>query len=113
VVIDGACRDVDEIAALDLPVFARSVVPFTARRRLVEDTVGEPIEIDNVTVETGDLVIADGTGVAFVGASRIDEVAEVAEAIATREAQMAKDLASGVSPTQVLGGNYETMLDER
>jgi 4-hydroxy-4-methyl-2-oxoglutarate aldolase len=48
VVIDGACRDVDEIRELRLPVSARAVLPFTARGRFVEDTVGEPVVIGQV-----------------------------------------------------------------
>jgi regulator of RNase E activity RraA len=111
VVIDGACRDVDEIRELGLPVSSRWVVPFTARRRFIEQSVGEPIYLDGVTVNTGDYVIADGTGVAFITKSQLDQVLSRARDIAAREARMAGDLGQGVSVSQVMGRNYEEILD--
>jgi regulator of RNase E activity RraA len=111
VVIDGACRDVDEIRELGLPVSARAVVPFTARRRFVEKSVGEPVDIGGVSVATGDFVIADGTGVAFVPEAQLEAVLSRAHLIAAREARMAADLVDGMPVSQVMGRNYEEILD--
>jgi regulator of RNase E activity RraA len=113
VVIDGACRDVDEIRELRLPVSARAVLPFTARGRFVEDTVGEPVVIGQVTVAEGDFVIADGSGAAFIGAAHIADVLIQAELLAARERLMADDLQRGSRPSDVLGRDYEEMLHER
>ncbi|WP_103380500.1 RraA family protein [Pseudonocardia dioxanivorans] len=113
VVVDGACRDVDEIRELGLPVSASHVVPFTARGRFVEDAVGEPVTIGGVAVEEGDFVLADGSGVVFVPAGRIDEVLAVADRLASREAHMAVALEKGDQPSEVLGRAYEEMLHDR
>jgi 4-hydroxy-4-methyl-2-oxoglutarate aldolase len=113
VVIDGLCRDIDEIRELGLPLSARGVVPFTARRRVIEVAMGEPVTIAGVGVSPGDLVLADGTGVAFVAAAVSDDVLRVGEELAAREALMVEDLERGVLPSEVLGGNYEEMLDGR
>lgn len=48
-IVDGACRDVDEIAELGLPVYARSATPRTARGRLAEVGWGAPVRVADVT----------------------------------------------------------------
>lgn len=110
VVADGPVRDIDEARAYDLPVFCRSLTPRTARGRVEEAAVNVPVCIGGVTVHPGDLVIADGSGVAALPAARAAEVIEAAELIAGREAAMAKDLLAGRPATEVMGRNYEHML---
>ncbi|GGJ39855.1 4-carboxy-4-hydroxy-2-oxoadipate aldolase [Streptomyces brasiliensis] len=111
IVIDGACRDVDEIRELGLPVSARTAVPFTARGRYVEDTVGRPIRVGEVTVADGDWVVADASGVAFIAASRIEDVLRHAERLVAKERLMAEGLRRGDLPSAVLGRDYEEMLN--
>jgi regulator of RNase E activity RraA len=113
VVVDGACRDIDEIRELGLPVSAREVVPFTARGRFAEDSVGESVQLRGMRVCTGDFVMADGTGVVVIPADRIDEVLEVAERLAAKEAAMAAALGDGDTLAAVFGRNYEEMLNAR
>lgn len=110
VVADGPVRDIDEARSCDLPVFCRSLTPRTARSRVREDSVNQPVCIDGVTVHPGDLVIADGSGIAFVPQARAEAVIDAAERIAGREAAMAKDLLAGRPVTEVMGADYEHML---
>lgn len=110
VVADGPVRDIDEARSHGLPVFCRSLTPRTARGRVREESVQEPVAIDGVTVHPGDLVIADGSGVAFVPQARAEAVIDAAEKIAGREAAMAKDLLAGRPVTEVMGADYEHML---
>jgi regulator of RNase E activity RraA len=110
VVADGPVRDIDEARSYDLPVFCRSLTARTARGRVEEAEVNGPVYIDGVTVHPGDLVIADGSGVAFVPASRAEAVIEAAEGIAARESAMAKDLLACAPVTEVMGQAYEHML---
>jgi regulator of RNase E activity RraA len=110
VVVDGACRDVDDASALGFPLFARSVTPVTARGRTVEADTGSPVQIGSVTVHPGDVVVADGSGVVVVPRDRVDEVIEKSGSLARREADMLAALRRGVSPAQVLDGTYDTML---
>jgi regulator of RNase E activity RraA len=112
VVVDGACRDVDEARDLHFAVHARSGVVATARGRVHEASVGEPVEIAGVTVRTGDLVIADGSGVVIVSAGRAEEVVRQAGRIAAREALMIADLQAGRAASDVLGTDYEAMLHD-
>jgi 4-hydroxy-4-methyl-2-oxoglutarate aldolase len=109
VVVDGACRDIDESTELALPVYARATVPVTARGRIVEKSWNEPIKVDGVTVAPGDLVVADGSGVVFVAAGQAEAVVGVAETIARREAAMAKAVRAGQPLTEVMNRSYEQL----
>lgn len=102
VVADGACRDVAEAQELGLPVFARGVSPRTARGRLRQRATGVPVQVEDVTVSEGDLVIADDSGVVFVPADRAKEVLTAAEAIVEREAAIAVDIRAGVRIDQAM-----------
>ncbi|MFH5824629.1 RraA family protein [Georgenia sp. AZ-5] len=112
VIVDGACRDLDESRDLDLPVFARGAVPITARGRVVEQDWNIPVTISGVEVHPGDYVIADGSGVVFIPADRGAEVLDAAEAVVERERQMAEQIRQGVPISQVMGAKYETMLEK-
>ncbi len=109
VIVDGACRDVDEARALRFAVFARAAVPVSARGRIVEQSYGEPITVGGVTVATGDLVIADSSGVVFVPAGRAEEVVALSERFAAREAAMAEAVRSGKSVVDVM---HDSRFDE-
>lgn len=110
VVTDGACRDVDEARTLGFPVFARGVVPRTARGRVHEAAIGSAIRLGGSAVDPGDFVIADGSGVVVLAADRAAEVVAKAESIAGREARMQADLRAGLPVSHVLGRSYEDML---
>lgn len=109
-IVDGAARDIDESRAVGYTVFASAATPRTARGRTEEVAWGGPVSIGGVTVDHGDYVVADSTGVVFVPAGRIDEVLAAAEAIAAKEAAMAAALDEGQPVSDVMGRDYETML---
>jgi regulator of RNase E activity RraA len=110
VIADGPVRDIDEAKSMGFPVFARACTARTARGRVVELATDGPVEIGNVSVNSGDYVIADGSGVAFVKPEDMARVLEAAESIAAREAAMAQALREGHPITEVMGANYEHML---
>ena len=81
VVADGVCRDVSEARELGFPVFSRGSIPATARGRLQQRSTGEPVSFAGLTVEQGDVVVADETGLVVVPRERAEKVAEIATAI--------------------------------
>ena len=110
VIIDGASRDVDEARGLGLPLYGRAATPLTARGRIIEEFTNQPIEIAGVTVNPGDYVIADASGIVVVPAERAAEVVPEAERIVERETAMAADVKAGKPVTEVMGTSYEKML---
>lgn len=110
VIVDGACRDLDESLEFGLPVYARAAVPVTARGRVAEHGFNEPITMGGVAVSPGDLVLADGSGVVFIAAARAEAVILAAEAIYAREQLMAAAIERGDPIGDVMGADYEDML---
>src|ERR1051326_1913716 len=54
VIVDGTVRDVDDSRDAGFPVYARAATPMTARGRIVEASMGEPIRISDLTVHPDD-----------------------------------------------------------
>ena len=112
VVIDGACRDIDEARELEFPVYARGVVPMTARGRVMQESFNREVQFAGVQVYPGDLVIADGSGVVIVPSEKEQEVVTAAEAVLQKEAEMAAGIRKGLSGLEMLEKlGYEQMLD--
>jgi 4-hydroxy-4-methyl-2-oxoglutarate aldolase len=109
-VVDGPARDIDEALEVGFAVFARGCTARTARGRIFEIETGGPVLIGEAMVEPGDYVLADSSGVAFVGPAHIEEVLKTAESIAAREAAMAREVEAGQPVSQVMGASYEHML---
>lgn len=110
VICDGPVRDVDESRDLDFPVFAERPIPTTARGRIVEEAFNGPVTVGEATVTPGDYVLADGSGICFLLADRAEDILEVAETVARREALMTKAVLAGQPISQVMGADYEDML---
>lgn len=110
VVVDGPVRDIDEARAYEFPVYCRALTARTARGRVAELETNGTVTIGPVSVQPGDYVIADASGVAFIPAADAERVIEAAEMIAGREATMAKALLAGKSLPEVMGADYEHML---
>jgi len=75
VVAFGAVRDIDEIEATGLPLWATSHTPITGRGRIEAVEINGPLEIAGIHAEPGDVVVADASGIVFVPDEVFDEVA--------------------------------------
>lgn len=76
-VIDGAARDLGEIRELGLPVFARGVYPKPGEK-IKAGEAQISIVCGGVTVNAGDLIVADEEGVAVIPKADVAEVLETA-----------------------------------
>ena len=111
VVTDGPARDIDECEQLGFPVFSRSVVPISARSRIVQESVNQEIQFAGVQVKPNDIVIADGSGVVIIPQDKAAEVIAAATELADQEAKMAEEIRAGKSMVEILERRgYEEML---
>jgi regulator of RNase E activity RraA len=114
VIVDGACRDIDESRDLEFPVYGRAAVQVTARGRIMQQSFNEEIGFAGVQVHAGDLVIADASGAVFIPRAREADVIAQAEALAQREAAMADAIRNGRSILEVMETmGYESMLAKK
>jgi 4-hydroxy-4-methyl-2-oxoglutarate aldolase len=75
ILIDAAVRDIDTLAELGLPIWARWVRVKGATKD-VPGTIGEPVQVGGATIRPGDIVVMDADGAAVVEAERVDDVLE-------------------------------------
>ena len=106
-VIDGGYRDIPEIREGSFPVFARQPTPKSGQRRLAVEAVGEPLDIDGVTVNPDDLIVADATGVVVVPAEKAAEVAETAEATLREELLVERKIEHGATVADLQSDDHE------
>ena len=66
VIVHGAVRDIEEIDDAQFAVFARVSSPRTGRGRIRISGINVPIQIDDVNIFPGDIVIADSTAIVVV-----------------------------------------------
>lgn len=89
-IIDGACRDIDEIIETGITVASRHVTPRGGRGRVRVIRCGDPVVCGGVTICSGDVIIVDETGVIAIPRDRVEEVMEIAESIEKKDAAIAK-----------------------
>ena len=87
VLVDASVRDVEELAQMGLPIWAR----WLRVRGADKDTVGEfdvAVTVGGALIKPGDIVVLDADGVAVVDADRVDEV--LAASLAREEKERVK-----------------------
>ena len=78
-VSDGLTRDIDRIARMRFPVFARGVSPVDSAGRQAVKAFGEPVSCGGVDVRPGDVVFGDVMGVVVIPAGLAEETVRSAE----------------------------------
>lgn len=112
-VIDGYSRDIDGSAEIGYPVYGRGVTMVSARNRLVQIGAGAPILVAGVKVRQDDFVIADRCGSVFIPHERIDEVLDIAERTAAKQAGMVSRIRAGQSVAEAMHDkNFAAVLEE-
>ena len=92
--VDGAVRDLDELAALGLPIWAR----FVRAQGATKGEVGKldvPVVVGGADIAPGDLVVLDSDGVVAVPHARGDDVRALASERAERESALRERYAAG------------------
>jgi RraA family protein len=77
VVIDGAVRDSLELDDMDFPVFSFGTNP-NGPTKNVPGRIGYPVSCGGVTVQSGDLVVADADGVVVIERARVESLLPLA-----------------------------------
>jgi 4-hydroxy-4-methyl-2-oxoglutarate aldolase len=94
-VTDGLVRDIVGILGVGLPVYCAGVTPNSPVRN-GPGTVGLPVVLGGVAVESGDIVIGDGDGIVIVPRGRIGNVLERLAAVRAAEAALEVKVKAGL-----------------
>ena len=94
ILVDGAVRDLDELRAIGLPIWARWVRAQGATKGVV-GALDVPVVVGGVTIAPGDLVIMDCDGVVALPSERVVGVVPLAVERAEHEAALRERYAAG------------------
>lgn len=92
--IDASVRDIETLAELDLPIWARWVRVRGATKE-IPGTIGEPVQVGGATIRQGDIVVLDADGAAVVEADRMADVLEASRERERNERVKRVKLAAG------------------
>jgi RraA family protein len=101
VVVEGAIRDLGDIRASRLPVFARAVVP-NAGGAEYAGHLQIPVSCGGVVVNPGDWLVGDDDGVVVIPVERLAEAVGTATRIVAAERRIAKAIRAGEDLGQLL-----------
>ncbi len=87
IVVDGAVRDVEELADIGVPVFAAGANP-NGPTKACPGRINAPIACGGVPVRPGDLIVADSDGVTVIDREAAVSVVELAAAKVEEERQI-------------------------
>lgn len=94
IVVDGAVRDVAEIEAVGLPVFARGTT-HVGPYKDGPGEIGGPVTIGGTVVRSGDVVVGDIDGLVFIPAERVASVLAAALALFENEKRIVEAIGRG------------------
>jgi len=101
-VIDGGVRDTAALAAHGFPVFSTTVALRGASKN-APGALGGTVEVGGVAVDSGDVLVGDGDGVAVVRGGEIDAVLEAARLREDNEKGLFRALRDGSTTVELLG----------
>jgi regulator of RNase E activity RraA len=81
IVIDGGCRDSDEVILERIPVYQRGSTRGIDPGRILTESYNLPVNVGGVLVMPGDMIVADTEGVVVVPRAKAEAVAAAARKI--------------------------------
>ena len=105
-IVDGACRDIDELSDLGFILFSKAVTArgthtmFSGRKEDVELNV--PVTCGGIVVNPDDMIVADEIGIAVVPSAQLEPVLQAAREQAEREEATRQRIKQGRTFEQLL-----------
>ena len=105
-IVMGGIRDVAHSRVVGYPLWANQISPVTGKWRLETVEINGSVQIGEVRVEPGDLVVADDSGVCFIPRDRILDVLEIAEKKAKAEDVRCTAIVGGAPVAEISKSTY-------
>lgn len=102
IVIDGTCRDWEEILKLKFPVFTRGANPNSNRKEKAGE-LNVPVLCGGVEVLPGDILIGDISGIVVISEKNAEAVLKKAKEIFNYELDVVNKLRQGKTTMEIYG----------
>ena len=99
-VIDGAVRDVDEIRAMNYPIFSSGITPNAGDPKGMGE-INSEITCAGQAVKPGDYIVGDESGVVVIPKERAYEIARRAKEVQKTESRLYEEIRRGSTLSQV------------
>ena len=99
-VIDGAVRDVDEIRAMNYPIFSSGITPNAGDPKGMGE-INSEITCAGQAVKPGDYIVGDESGVVVIPKERAYEIARRAKEVEKTESRLYEEIRRGSTLSQV------------
>ncbi len=99
-IVDGGCRDAQDVVNQDFPVFCRFFSPIDIVGNWRADAFDEEIVFGAHVVRPSDYVLADRDGIVLIPGEEIEAVLAAAEAKMAAEGGMMAAIRAGVDPQE-------------
>ena len=110
VVLDGSCRDAEDIKEMGFPMFVRALNPSgTVKESLAQINV--PVRVGGVEIHPGDIVFGDCDGIVVVRKEDEDEVFAKAEQKFQKEIKIVEQLKAGKSTLEIFG--FDKLIEKK
>ncbi|MFL2819395.1 MAG: RraA family protein [Candidatus Puniceispirillales bacterium] len=84
-IMNGTCRDLEEIRECGYPVWAIGVCPRRSRNDFTFGSINETISVADVEISKNDIIVADQSGVVCVPESKVNKILELLKKISKQE----------------------------
>ncbi len=108
VVMDGAFRDIEENEKIGFPIYARAITCGSSTKNS-NGEINVPISCGGVTVNPGDIIVADRNGVCVVPPEFAEQIMAGAQKKADKMEQLTSDIRNG---GKIIPDNFQQQLDK-
>jgi regulator of RNase E activity RraA len=105
-IVMGGIRDIAHSRAVGYPVWSTDITPATGKWRIETVEINGEVQLGDVRISPGDLVVADDTGVCFIPRDYILEVLEAAEKKSHAEDARCKAIDGGIAVPDISRASY-------
>lgn len=104
-VVDGPATDFSEIRRVDLPMWCRGPSPITTKILGLEGAINVPVSVGGQTVNPGDAIIADESGVLVLDPAKAEWAADKAIGMQQSELVLLERLRKGEKLPDISGAS--------
>ncbi|WP_227937905.1 4-carboxy-4-hydroxy-2-oxoadipate aldolase/oxaloacetate decarboxylase [Alkalihalobacillus deserti] len=101
-IIDGCVRDSQDIIDMNFPVFSRGLC-IQGTGKAGGGTINQPINIGNVTVSAGDLIVGDRDGIVVLPKGNVADILMEAQKRDDDEKRITEQLGKGETTMEIYG----------
>lgn len=99
-IVNGGCRDSAQVERTGLPVFCEYYTPVDVVGKWRPTAFGQPVQVGDVTIATGDYVLADRDGIIIIPVGIAEEAVSKTEEVLRQENKVRRAILQGTDPVE-------------